>query len=692
VKKSGVLGTKGGLCLESPAYWLRRQVAAAALIVSGPVSGASARKCAVLSRVPGIPRTRGRSSRLPRSPRPRRHPRTVRPSRVLPERVQRASTTRPNSTSHTGGEGKQSRWFRPSVSGAECVLSRLLSLACIALFLLSVSGAHAQAVLPSVSGSLSGTAPDGGQLAGSLPHVSAPLPAMPAGDLSRNYPFDASLVPVSEYGYTEKEYFFSGDTSEGSYTSRMLVRRPADGARFSGTTIVEWANASPGFDVDLLWAHSAASIMRSGDAFVLVSAEADGVSTPKTGLKAWSPERYAPLSMPQGDSSVAARSSFQIFGQALEAIRSSAGDAPLGGLATGQLIATGGSRSAAMITTYARQYGSLYGGVDGYLIWDLSTGTPGMGADAPADAETVPSPTTAGGPPVLWINTETDAARTRTTPDGPEYRLWELAGAAHVDDHLWDYYAAMKSRDFGVESQMPNCTYRPFSRIPTRYALDAAIADLTTWINSLRPPPSQPSLRYDAQGNLVRDGYGNALGGVRLPDEAVPTAASGPDNSGGGACTPWAGHSIPFSADLLRSLYPTHADYVNMVTRAATAAVDAGVMLPYDAQEAINAADAADVPPRAPPPSARPKSCAARRAVAIRIPATLRGRRVLRARISTKGRRAVSARGGQRVRLVLRRGRRATVSVRIALRLRGGKRVVKVRTYRMCRRPTRHRG
>jgi hypothetical protein len=115
--------------------------------------------------------------------------------------------------------------------------------------------------------------------------------------------------------------------------------------------------------------------------------------------------------------------------------------------------------------------------------------------------------------------------------------------------------------------------------------------------------------------------------------------------------------------------------------------VAAGVMLPYDAQEAINAADAADVPPRAPSPQPRPRaeSCAARRAVSIRIPATLRGRRVLRARISTKGRRAVSVRGGRRVRLVLRRGPKATVSVRIALRLRGGERVVKIRTYRMCR-------
>ena len=312
------------------------------------------------------------------------------------------------------------------------------------------------------------------------------------------------------------------------------------------------------------------------------------------------------------------------------------------------------------------------------------SGTPQEGQEP--GSETIPSPTTASGPPVLWINTESDAARTRTTPDGPEYRLWELAGATHVDFHLWGYYAALQGRDFGGEPAMPKCTYRPFSRIPTRYALNAAISDLTTWITTDRPPPSQPSLRYDPDGNVVRDAYGNALGGVRLPDEAVPTATSGPDNSGESRCTTWAGHSIPFGADVLRRLYPTHADYVNKVTRAARTAVAAGVMLPYDAQEAVRAADAAAVPPPAPSRPACRRSCAARRAVSIKIPAKLHGRRVVRARIRSEGRRVVNARGGKRVRLVLRRGHRATVRVRIALRLRGGKRVVKIRTYRMCRR------
>jgi Alpha/beta hydrolase domain len=550
----------------------------------------------------------------------------------------------------------------------------------VVLSVLSVSAATARAPVSRVGGSLSarlGLATDSGPVF-DLPKVTGPLPAVQAGEPSRNYPFDASLVPVSEYGYTEKEYFFSGGTSVGSYTSRMLVRRPADPARFSGTVIVEWANVASKFDLDLLWAESAADIMRSGDAFVLVSAQTEGVSAANTGLKAWSPERYARLSMPQVGSSVNEPGSYQIFGQALEAIRSGASAGPLGGLQPERLIATGGSESAVAITTYASQYGALYGGVDGYLIWDLSTASLG---ESPANAATIRSPTTAAGPPVLWINTESDAARTRTTPDGPEYRLWELAGTSHVDFDLWEYDAAIQGRDFGVTPPMPNCTYRPFSRIPVDYALDAGIADLTSWIETHTPPPSQRPLQYDPQGNVVRDAYGNALGGVRLPEEAVPTAANDGENSGAG-CRPW-GYSIPFSANVLRELYPTHADYIAKVNRAAEAAVEAGVMLPYDAQQAVNAASAAEVPPAA--VAVSPKSCASRRAVWIRIPVSVRGRRVLLARISMAGHRAIRAEGGKRVRLVLRKRTKETASVRIALRLRGGRRVVQVRTYRMCR-------
>ena len=74
-----------------------------------------------------------------------------------------------------------------------------------------------------------------------------------------------------EYGYTEDEYFVSGDATAYSakgtlstdgkwdvaatdetapYTTRVVVRRPKDAADFNGTLVVEWLNVSAGRDSD----------------------------------------------------------------------------------------------------------------------------------------------------------------------------------------------------------------------------------------------------------------------------------------------------------------------------------------------------------------------------------------------------------------------------------------------------------
>ena len=448
-----------------------------------------------------------------------------------------------------------------------------LVLACLALLALPVAAAQADTGAPVVA----------------TPEVSGPVAAGQPGDPSRDYPFDASLVPVAPFGYTESEYLFSGTTSVGPYTSRMLVRRPADPRRFSGRVIVEWANVSNHLDADLLWIQSAEHIMRSGDAYVLVSAQTDGVYAPETGLKAWNPQRYAPLSLPQVGSFVSEPGSYEIFGQALRAIRSPVGTAPLGDVTVRQLIATGASQSAATMTTYAQNDASLYGGVDGYLIWELSSATLG---GSPATSASIPSPTGAGGPPVLWINTETDLARKRTTPDGPTYRLWEVAGATHVNERAAQWGFAIQRRDFGVDTKPPVCKYRPYSRIPTGEALDAGLEALRTWVTDGRPPTKQPPLRYDKNGNPVRDAYGNALGGVRLPEQGVATAQSNRENSGRDPdCAPLAGRSVPFPAAVLHKLYPTHTDYVARFKRAAAGAVRAGVLLPEDARQSIRDAE-----------------------------------------------------------------------------------------------------
>jgi len=82
------------------------------------------------------------------------------------------------------------------------------------------------------------------------------------------------------------------------------------------------------------------------------------------------------------------------------------------------------------------------------------------------------------------------------------------------------------------------------------------------------------------------------LGGVRPPEQAVATAQSSRNNSGRDPdCAPLAGRSVPFTAAVLRKLYPTHTVYVARFKRAAAGAVRAGVLLPEDARHSIRDAE-----------------------------------------------------------------------------------------------------
>ena len=110
-----------------------------------------------------------------------------------------------------------------------------------------------------------------------------------------------AVYPLSKVGYSESEFFFSGTansyasstalTSNGQwslrtaatapYKSRLVVVRPTDPARFSGTVIVEWLNDSAGMDEAPDWLYGHDEIYRSGDAWVGVSAQAVGVNALK---------------------------------------------------------------------------------------------------------------------------------------------------------------------------------------------------------------------------------------------------------------------------------------------------------------------------------------------------------------------------------------------------------------------------
>ena len=99
---------------------------------------------------------------------------------------------------------------------------------------------------------------------------------------------------------------------------------------------------------------------------------------------------------------------------------------------------------------------------------------------------------------------------------------------------------------------------------------------------------------------VLRDQYGNALGGVRIPDVTVPTALNTGTNSGGkgatsaGACAQ-AGTWVPFTNATLASLYTSHEDYVQKVQDAARTSVQQGFLLQEDADRLVAEARLSDV-------------------------------------------------------------------------------------------------
>jgi hypothetical protein len=81
---------------------------------------------------------------------------------------------------------------------------------------------------------------------------------------------------------------------------------------------------------------------------------------------------------------------------------------------------------------------------------------------------------------------------------------------------------------------------------------------------------------------IRRDALGIAVGGVRIPDVAVPTARHSGFAADGSLALP--GSTTPFDAATLGALYPDEGAHARRRAAAVAAAVAAGVLRPEDAE------------------------------------------------------------------------------------------------------------
>ena len=452
------------------------------------------------------------------------------------------------------------------------------------------------------------------------PAVSPPVTVSGPVTSGMGKPFAFAVVDLGANGYSEKEYFFEGDatayalqgqmamngkwalaeTTKQHFKSRMLVRRPIDGAKFNGTVLVEWFNVTGGADADPGFIYNSTELIREGYAWVGVSAQAQGVvgggfAFPIAGLVPllqYDPERYGSLSHP-GDAY-----SFDIYTRAAQIVRGAGNMDVLEGLKPKRLIAYGESQSAGRMVSYVDGVQPLTNMFDGFFIHSRGSSGVAFGAEVTLGPGLSGAPTLIRDDisvPVFQFQTETDVVGSlgflsARQPDTDKLRTWEVAGTSHIDAYSLSLDTTGLSTSLGCTNANDG---------PQHYVVRAALHALERWIREGTAPVKGEPLMAKGDGSPLTDERGNTLGGVRTPDVDVPTAIlSGLPASSGGAsliCFLF-GHTEPFTPQTLMQLYPSHDDYVSKVKDAARATREANFILVPEEQEMVAKAEAAPVP------------------------------------------------------------------------------------------------
>ena len=109
---------------------------------------------------------------------------------------------------------------------------------------------------------------------------------------------------------------------------------------------------------------------------------------------------------------------------------------------------------------------------------------------------------------------------------------------------------------------------------------DGCLANLEQWVREGTPPPKADRIQVD-NGDIVRDEFGNAKGGLRSPYVDVPIKTYKPMSIPCPACepvalcascSPWCvilGNIVPFDETQLKQLYGNHDGYVAKFNAAA---------------------------------------------------------------------------------------------------------------------------
>ena len=378
-------------------------------------------------------------------------------------------------------------------------------------------------------------------------------------------------VDLHDLGYMEEEYFLRGTADardpDGNviaagepYVTRLLVRRPADPSRFSGTVHLEPFHV---LNEDTpAWSNTYRYFTKRGDAWIgvtVVSGENGSARFSMSGglsrLRAFDAERYGALALYMPDESlVPAINPANVDGDAMRrrlSLATSQGQAivadlarmvkrddessPLRGLSVNTVIAAGWSQTGLFWRNFLDHgHHDRVHAVDGYVI-AVSPGPVYKPADAAIVHILSEAEVTGFLGPGFGVDDDSD---------DPRYRGYEVPGTFH------HWHLAPNALNQGPSSEEHAAGHNNHSWYRVVHAV---LDNLNRWIADRVPMPRAARITRDAGAadGVVRDEHGNAVGGLRTPWVDVPTARFLPKCT----CSMVTGAMEAFEKDKMERLY-----------------------------------------------------------------------------------------------------------------------------------------
>jgi len=365
-----------------------------------------------------------------------------------------------------------------------------------------------------------------------LPDIKGPVPV---GEAPGVYQPPGTPEPTDEY--TSEEFFISGKALGRDYVTTLNVLRPIHPGVNPRTVIVEPTH--PGN----LWPVRATTsdyLMNAGHISVTVNSSAMVVERL---VKPFHPKRYSSLSVPNLPGC-----ENEILAQVGEKIKRDG----LTGIKAGKVILAGYSNTGGKVRGYilARHNQMQLPGnkpvYDGYFPGQTAVGTlPG-----PIPDIDVPVIEIQGEREIIATFKRNPGGLTYRRPDGPNYRLYEVSGMSHID-----------TSDPEKQPFPPSlCNVTHPSSIPLKDFWKNALNNLIVWVETGKPAPHAERIQLERDGTTIkRDRYGNAMGGVPVPQILIPVARYYAVSEGNGkypnARCDMIGYQENFSKEKLIELY-----------------------------------------------------------------------------------------------------------------------------------------